>query len=69
MNGDDAGYSLTFTLMAIFVILKVLGLVTWSWWFVFLAPFAFTMGLGLAVYVIVMTFAVIYSLVAARDAK
>lgn len=62
---DSSGDVLTgfvFALTAFFVVLKVIGSVSWSWWIVF-APLIIYYGIGLAVLVIAGLIVLVYMLV------
>lgn len=58
MKPEKTGTSLATILGIVFIILKLTGYITWSWWWV-LAPFWVPMGFVLAVLLIVGIFGVV----------
>lgn len=61
-SGSDMLTGFVFALTAFFVVLKVIGSVSWSWWIV-LAPLLIYYGVGLAVLLIAGLIVLIYMLV------
>lgn len=56
---SGSGFSLAFVVGVVFVVLKFVGVITWSWWWV-LAPFWIPIALLLAVGVIIVLIVLLY---------
>ena len=52
---SSSGMGVSTTLVIIFVVLKAVGVVDWSWWWVF-SPWWITAGIALAFYVVLFSF-------------
>ena len=50
---NSGGLGLTSILTIIFVVLKLVGTITWSWWWVF-SPLWISFGIGISILLIVL---------------
>lgn len=67
MNGSSSGISVTGVLTIVFVILKVLGVIAWSWWWV-LSPLWIGFGIAALVFLLIMAVSAVVGIVAAKSA-
>lgn len=58
---ESQGLSFASVLGLIFIVLKLIGVINWSWWWV-LSPF----WIGIAIFILVMIFAIIITAIAKR---